>query len=411
MFWNFSEYISNIKLKTSKSNSAHYERYLSILFEICQIGIYDSKTSCITILANCQLLFKSSPFNLETSVSIFNNVMNPIVYQIFNHHQKKYKPLIDTILKEAPNSDSLPNLHKMVEEIDKMPKLFPPKLKSVMSDRLNEFYAEKLVPCIEKSVKAFSMSELKCQKMTTLHGDVSKEVSAEYDENFRIVNAIRDMCLKFSNITHMVIQKFSEDEKIDDIRDVTVTQQDLDKMFATVEELQFYKQLMDVKEKIGELRGSKIQQQMQSLSLDAKSSFEIDDVVEKVPSPLSNASINDFLRKLTNCYNRDLVDSYIVEYFESYHTKNACKKLLTALLSIKSLQPEFLPFAGRIIATMNCIIPDMAKTVSQFLLSDFNKSVGQNRLPNLELKLKTVRYISNFLHIVITFFLNELMPL
>lgn len=281
-----------------------------------------------------------------------------------------------------------PNFQESLQSINEG-KLFPQKFYDMMNKLVADFHAKKLTPHVEETTKALSDLEHKCQKQTVKYGEASRESQSQYDSLFDSVYRLRKGCLAFTNITKLSVKAFSDDEELEDMRDVKITPEDLDKMFQTTQEQHFYHSLAAVDP------NNMFKKQSQNESVVKSDPNEEHSERPGPASPQSaQANFSEFFNRLNKCYNRDLLDALTAEYWEHWHTKSNFKKLLTAIQGVSSSQSEILPFFARFIANLQHVLPELPSTVTEYLILTFHKSVGHEKLGNIDFKLKIVRFMS-----------------
>lgn len=100
-----------------------------------------------------------------------------------------------------------------------------------------------------------------------------------------------------------------------------------------------------------------------------------------------------FSSNLTNCVNKELIDSAAIEFLLNLNTKNNRKKLTKKLFGVKRTRLDLLPFFGRLVATINLVSPEVAVDLAQKLKNEFKYHIAKKNQMNIESKIKVVRFI------------------
>lgn len=78
-----------------------------------------------------------------------------------------------------------------------------------------------------------------------------------------------------------------------------------------------------------------------------------------------------FLQNLTNCVNKELIDSAAIEFLLNYNTKNNRKKLTKSIFGVQRTRLDLLPFLARFVATINLVSRDVATDLCHMLKMEF----------------------------------------
>jgi regulator of nonsense transcripts 2 len=117
-------------------------------------------------------------------------------------------------------------------------------------------------------------------------------------------------------------------------------------------------------------------------------------VPEKVQmNVLGKQYLDNFLTNLTNCVNKELIDSAAIDFLLNLNTKNNRKKLVKSLFNVHRTRLDLLPLFGRFCAIINLVAGDVAQELAQMLKVDFKYHVKKRDQINIESKIKVVRYI------------------
>ncbi|VDN02864.1 unnamed protein product [Thelazia callipaeda] len=104
--------------------------------------------------------------------------------------------------------------------------------------------------------------------------------------------------------------------------------------------------------------------------------------------------INAFMEELPWLINRDLIDQAALNFVTNLNTKNNRRKLCQMMLEQHQNRLDLLPFYGRLVATLEPVMPDLALELSHSLLRQFRASVKNRTEYSLSRKLRCCRFIS-----------------
>nr|VZI12365.1 unnamed protein product [Spirometra erinaceieuropaei] len=100
-----------------------------------------------------------------------------------------------------------------------------------------------------------------------------------------------------------------------------------------------------------------------------------------------------FLTQLPNCVNRDLIDRAAIDFCLNLNRKPNRRRLARTLLMVPRSRCDLLPFYARLVAALHPVMPDLSQDLNEMLLDEFRWHVAKKDQVNLEMKLKTVRFI------------------
>ena len=103
--------------------------------------------------------------------------------------------------------------------------------------------------------------------------------------------------------------------------------------------------------------------------------------------------LDSFIKELSNCVNRELIDKAAMDFCTNLNTKSNRKKLVRALFTVQRTRYDLLPFYARLVAILHPCMPDVAIDLGTSLKNDFRWHVRKKDQINIESKLKTVRFI------------------
>ncbi|XP_039286836.1 regulator of nonsense transcripts 2 isoform X2 [Nilaparvata lugens] len=115
--------------------------------------------------------------------------------------------------------------------------------------------------------------------------------------------------------------------------------------------------------------------------------------IEDSESVSNKTQLENFLRLLPNCVNKEMIDNAAIEFLISLNSRSACKKLSRALFSVHRSRSDLLPFYCRFVAILNLAIPDLTTSLVQLLKRDFKYHISKKDQINVESKVKVVRFI------------------
>ncbi|MEN2496851.1 MAG: Regulator of nonsense transcripts upf2 [Marteilia pararefringens] len=397
--------ICDSRIQNISDNNTGNIFFLQILINLCLIQIFDSKTNCQKIIDILRGFCKNSNIQLVEMLNIFNETFSTHVYLIFGHHPRRLNHII--VKKIAPI------VPEIVPELNRY-KSFPEKFHNTVEKIIEDFHKTKVEVLVEEEVKALAKLENACKMSMESKGEVSKKLNADYDTKLEFLTQLRAEALKYSQITLKSIKQFSEDEELTDINARTPDSDQLLKMFGTEQDIDFYQNLLDMSEQI---RSSKIDQSMtlgktEIAEVTDTSSHNINSDIDKFhlindchPSSLSNVSplpketsaISNFIMRLMNCYNKDIIDKLIIEFATNFHTKTNLKKLLSTFTLVPPSRLELLPFFCRFIATYRQVNADFTNTIVNKSINNLYRSIGASDRKHMESRIKYVHYISEFI--------------
>ncbi|VDN16986.1 unnamed protein product [Gongylonema pulchrum] len=103
---------------------------------------------------------------------------------------------------------------------------------------------------------------------------------------------------------------------------------------------------------------------------------------------------SEFLRRLPWLINRDLIDSAALDFVTNLNTSSNRKKLCQMMLEEHQARLDLLPFYGRLIATLEPVMPDLAIEISQTLIQQFRAGVQNKASMRIHMKMRCCRFIS-----------------
>lgn len=116
--------------------------------------------------------------------------------------------------------------------------------------------------------------------------------------------------------------------------------------------------------------------------------------VSSVTSRASNKAMMDaFITSLSQCVNRDMIDSAATNFVTNLNTKKNRNKLVRTLFSVPRIRLDLLPFYARLVKTLYPLMPHVANDLITLLRQDFMYHVKKKDQINIESKIKTVRFI------------------
>lgn len=108
---------------------------------------------------------------------------------------------------------------------------------------------------------------------------------------------------------------------------------------------------------------------------------------------MGKAYFDNFLTNLTNCVNKELIDSAAIDFLLNLNSKNNRKKLIKTLFNVHRTRLDLLPLFARFCAIINLVAHDVAHELAQMLKVDFKYHVKKRDQINIESKIKVIRYI------------------
>ncbi|KAL3982246.1 MIF4G domain family protein [Acanthocheilonema viteae] len=101
-----------------------------------------------------------------------------------------------------------------------------------------------------------------------------------------------------------------------------------------------------------------------------------------------------FMEQLPWLINRDLIDKAALDFVTNLNTRNNRKKLCQMMLEQYRNRLDLLPFYGRLVATLEPVMPDLALELSHSLLQQFRAAVQNKKKQRVDLKIRCARFIS-----------------
>jgi len=105
-----------------------------------------------------------------------------------------------------------------------------------------------------------------------------------------------------------------------------------------------------------------------------------------------SAKLEQLLLELPNCYRKDLIDNWAVE-FCYVNSKANRKRLAQALYRVRWSSLELLPFYARLVATLNQVFPDLKVPLVEALRRQFHGLLRSKDQKRLGSKIKNARFI------------------
>lgn len=121
----------------------------------------------------------------------------------------------------------------------------------------------------------------------------------------------------------------------------------------------------------------------ESVSSDAKSSINYN----------SKQYYDTFVKNLSKCVNRELIDSACIEFLLHMNTKNNRKKISRSVFGVQRTRLDLLPYFSRFVATLNLVSTDVANELIKMLNNEFRYHVREKDQIKIESKIKVVRFI------------------
>ncbi|EFO26274.2 hypothetical protein LOAG_02196 [Loa loa] len=101
-----------------------------------------------------------------------------------------------------------------------------------------------------------------------------------------------------------------------------------------------------------------------------------------------------FMEQLPWLINRDLIDKAALDFVTNLNTRNNRKKLCQMMLEQHRNRLDLLPFYGRLVATLEPVMPDLALELSHSLLQQFRAAVQSKKKQRVDWKIRCARFIS-----------------
>ncbi|CAF0868258.1 unnamed protein product [Didymodactylos carnosus] len=118
-----------------------------------------------------------------------------------------------------------------------------------------------------------------------------------------------------------------------------------------------------------------------------------DPVDEDLSSTNMKLMMDVFVNHLPTCVNRELMDKAARDFGTNLNTKQNRKRLIKALFQVQRTRLDLLPFYGRLIASLNPIMPEIGTEMIRLLKNEFRQHIRKKDQIYIESKIKTVRYI------------------
>ncbi|XP_014679129.1 PREDICTED: LOW QUALITY PROTEIN: regulator of nonsense transcripts 2-like, partial [Priapulus caudatus] len=103
--------------------------------------------------------------------------------------------------------------------------------------------------------------------------------------------------------------------------------------------------------------------------------------------------MDDYLGRLLQCINRDLIDKAAMDFCMNLNTKGNRRKLARCLFLVPRTRLDLLPFYARLVAALFPCVPDVATDLVPMLKSEFKFHLRKKDQLNVESKVKVVRFI------------------
>lgn len=109
--------------------------------------------------------------------------------------------------------------------------------------------------------------------------------------------------------------------------------------------------------------------------------------------PISKAHVDDFLKCLPLCVNKERIDNAAIDFLMNYNNKTNRRHIVKTLYAVPRTRLDLLPLYARFVAILNPIMPDIAKHLNAALTAEFKYLVQKKDQINIETKIKNVRFI------------------
>ncbi|KAI6646478.1 hypothetical protein LOD99_12599 [Oopsacas minuta] len=109
--------------------------------------------------------------------------------------------------------------------------------------------------------------------------------------------------------------------------------------------------------------------------------------------PTSVTTFDGFLSNLSNCINRQLIDTAATQFITNFNNKGNRKKLLSTLLRVPRNRLDLLSFYARLVGILAPCVPDIGPDIVHSLEREFYHHVRKKDQINIESKIKNVRFI------------------
>eukprot|EP00800_Vazella_pourtalesii_P014053 TRINITY_DN3468_c0_g4_i6.p1 TRINITY_DN3468_c0_g4~~TRINITY_DN3468_c0_g4_i6.p1 ORF type:complete len:946 (+),score=251.10 TRINITY_DN3468_c0_g4_i6:1-2838(+) len=110
-------------------------------------------------------------------------------------------------------------------------------------------------------------------------------------------------------------------------------------------------------------------------------------------TPTSVTTFDGFLTNLSNCINRQLIDTAATQFITNFNNKGNRKKLLSTLLRVPRNRLDLLSFYARLVGILAPCVPDIGPEIVHSLEREFYHHVRKKDQINIESKIKNVRFI------------------
>lgn len=101
-----------------------------------------------------------------------------------------------------------------------------------------------------------------------------------------------------------------------------------------------------------------------------------------------------YFTKLSECVNRDMIDSSAIDFIRFFNTKVGRKKLVRTLYNVHRTRLDLLPFFARLTATIYPYVPSVGNELASLLRQEFRNLFRKKDQINIESKVKNVRFIA-----------------
>ena len=113
---------------------------------------------------------------------------------------------------------------------------------------------------------------------------------------------------------------------------------------------------------------------------------------EKQQKPTIGGKLEEFVKELPKCVNRELIDRAAMD-FCYIATKGNRKKLPQCLFNVPRQELELLPYYSRLVATLHNVYPEISEKLIQLLINEFNYLINKKDQTNIESKIRNVRFL------------------
>ena len=105
-------------------------------------------------------------------------------------------------------------------------------------------------------------------------------------------------------------------------------------------------------------------------------------------------TFNSWMTKLSECYNRDLVDQAAENFCLNLNTPSNRKKLINTIGTIAKSRMDLIPFNCRLVCTLMPLMPHVGEDIIAIVLSTFRFFLRKRENINVSSKQKVVKYIA-----------------